>query len=329
MPKSKLFFLKCTSAIMLVFSLKTTLFAQIIVEKDILMTEYPAYYDMLRNSIIESQITDDFIKSHHVKTITELTDYKSNHSDTILPIHCLHYDSSGQLSQREEFYYGMLTLTEYFTNSKNKIIVHNKRVENDDRYELSYEVELDSLGNPIKYINYDSDNNGKTGLDSIIYTYKYDAKGKLLTKRQQLFYNSGYAPLRIFKYNYNQHGQNLGYTVSSADTKLYSVSNEYSGNNLIQKKNATYEDGKEKIATDLNNKGHIGGMNYFDSTTYHYGPDLKLGFIKRTFLHDPLVTYTDDILIQLIYDEKGFLSEKFNVANKQKDDIIYKWEFYE
>ncbi|MDM1402782.1 hypothetical protein HX039_01500 [Myroides marinus] len=47
-------------------------FGQMATEKEILLTEYPIYFDGLRNSMVEAQISDSFIAKNKVKLVTQL-----------------------------------------------------------------------------------------------------------------------------------------------------------------------------------------------------------------------------------------------------------------
>jgi hypothetical protein len=218
------------------------------------------------------------------------------------------------------FYYGTLFKTEYFSYTENAVAVHEESLENNNQRILSYEIQFDSLGNPIKYIRYEVYNheNGLDGLDSVTYSYTYNKRGDILIKKQHFHYRDTdegrYATL-IFEYTYNNQGQNTGYTVSEPERKLYSVKKEYS-NGLLHKKNAVYS-------------FYDGPKHFYDSTEYLYGKHSNLVFIKRNFYHDPLGTQPDDIFIQFIYDKNGFLSEKYPLVFKDDNTSYYKWEFYE
>ncbi len=298
--------------------------AQLMLEKDIRMAEYPLYYDWVRNSIIESNITDSFIKARRVRTLTELFSYKDNGRDTIIPLQKLYYDPSGQLTQRELFYYGYVYYTEYFTYAPHQVTVHNRRFENDNRLGPGYTLYLDTFGNPVKYISLDSHNH-HDGLDSISYQYTYDARGKILTRRQQLFYDGDKRPVLLFRYTYSPAGHNTGYTVSDIREPLYAVTKEVSPEGVVLKRYAVYNYGKGPVATDLRKTASINGPDYFDSTTYIYGTSGKLGFIKRTFRHDPMSGRSENTFLQLLYDQQGFLTEKYS----HKDHAYYRWELYE
>ena len=298
----------CISLLLLSFS-SISLSAQVVLEKDIQMTEYPAYYDLVRNSIIESQITDRFIKEKKVKSITESIVWK----DTILPVQRLNYDSIGQLATREEFYYGALYFTEYFDYSRNSITVHNRRYSNKNEYLLSYKLDFDSLKNPIKYVSYDDENYDK-GLDSIIYKYTYNSKGQILTKKQEMFYGTDDKESLLFKYKYDGLGNNTSYLVSNSEGQLYAAEKQYNGLGLLIKRNAIYGDGKY----------------YYDRTEYQYNAAKQVILLKRTYRHDPSPNKEPDVIYYLFkYDDQGFLSEKAKASDHNKNNTWYKWAIYD
>ncbi|MDM1402781.1 hypothetical protein HX039_01495 [Myroides marinus] len=200
------------------------------------------------------------------------------------------------------------------------MIVHEESWENRNRNDLLYKIKFDSFGNPLKYIRYQVYNHegGLDGLDSVTYVYTYDKKGYILVKKQHFYYrepdDGRYSDL-IFKFKYNKQGQDIGYTVSNTKKKIYSVEKEYT-NGLLHKRNATYN-----YYDDL--------KNYYDSTEYFYGKNLKLDLIKRTYFHNPLHSQSDEILIKFLYDKNGFLSEEYPLVFKEKNHTFYKWELYD
>jgi len=294
-------------------------FGQLATEKDILLTEYPVYYDILQNGLVEAQISDRFIAKNKVKVLTESLRYKTKMIDTVLPLQRLFYDKSGRLEKRELFYFGQLFRTWYFSYSGNEVIVYDESRDNQYQKMLLYKILSDSFGNPVKYSRYQDYNLGNgLDVDSVTYRYTYNKKGNILIKKQHFFNRdedeSRYSDL-IFKYQYNNLGQEKSYTVSNGRKQIYSAEKEYQ-NGLLTKKNATYN------FYDLPN-------HYFDSTEYFYGKDLKLRLIKRTYHHDPLMSQPDEIIIQLVYDKNGFLSEKYPLVFKEDNHLFYEWEFYD
>lgn len=302
--------------------------AQLLLEKEPLYNN-TVVFDPYQYSLLESQITQQLIQQHKVKSITESFEIVNSAGvDTVLPIQTNQYDTSGNIIHQIIYYYGLVYVRTYFYYEANKISVFTERFENDFKRILSYELLLDSLNNPIKYIVYEAQHN-RDGLDSILFSYQYSTEGYLISRQQSMYYESDTPINLLFEFTYNPKGQLKSYDVLEADRLVYTAQYTYEKDKMVTK-NAVYSNTGERISIDVTKTKFTNIQNYFDNTTYLYDEQQRLLGIKRQYIHDPLRLRSapDDKTIILMYDTKGLLQEKYDAQDRRANHVLYTWTFW-